>query len=200
MLIAIIVAIGAGFLIVERLWPANEFVERGRFSSALARADGSASALLRDAAIAGVLDPQAEQRPLPLIARALETRASADIDAVAAECTDPAKIARERARFCLHALVLLDRLDTFFELAPLYFPDMRGASPELRDERWLADPRASTNARVLFRKDTHSVRADARFIPIVERMGLLDYWRQSGKWPDFCDAEPESVCARMRGA
>jgi len=183
----------------ENLWPKNEFVERARFSSALARADRSAAALLQDAALAAVIDPQAERRPLPRIVRAIETRAPVDIDAVAAECADPAQIARERSRFCLHALVLLDRLDLFFALAPAYFPEMRGATPQQRDQRWLAEPRGMANVRVLFRRDATSVRADERFIPIAERTGLLDYWRQSGKWPDFCDEEPQSVCARMRG-
>jgi hypothetical protein len=53
-------------------------------------------------------------------------------------------------------------------------------------------------ARVLFRSDMKAVRADPRFIPIVERLGLVDYWRSSGKWPDFCKTEPDSVCALMR--
>ena len=33
------------------------------------------------------------------------------------------------------------------------------------------------------------VRADPRFIPIAARMGLVRYWRTSGKWPDFCTNE-----------
>ena len=29
-------------------------------------------------------------------------------------------------------------------------------------------------------------------------LGLLDYWRRSGHWPDFCETEPGSVCAAMK--
>ncbi len=183
----------------KRLWPGLEFVERARFSVALARQDAVAMhALLADPASGRVLDPPADAHPLPAIARAFETRASADIDRVETECADPAKIARERARFCLHALVLLDRIDTFFALAPVYFPEQRGASAEERDTRWLADPRVLSNVRVLFRSDTSKVRSDERFIPIVERLGLLDYWRASGVWPDFCNSESGSVCAQLQ--
>ena len=37
--------------------------------------------------------------------------------------------------------------------------------------------------------EMQSVRADPRFWDLVRDAGLIRYWRQSGKWPDFC-AEP----------
>jgi hypothetical protein len=98
----------------------------------------------------------------------------------------------------LHALVLLDRLDTFFALAPPYFPEQRGATAAERDARWIENPRVLSNVRVLFRTDTAKLRTDERVIPIFERLGLLEYWRASGIWPDFCDTEPASVCEKMR--
>jgi len=33
---------------------------------------------------------------------------------------------------------------------------------------------------------TAAMRADARFIPLARDIGLVDYWRNSGHWPDFC--------------
>ena len=33
------------------------------------------------------------------------------------------------------------------------------------------------------------MRRDPRFMPLVQRLGLVDYWRSSGHWPDFC-SEP----------
>jgi hypothetical protein len=33
------------------------------------------------------------------------------------------------------------------------------------------------------------MRRDPRFMSLMQRLGLLKYWRDSGKWPDFC-AEP----------
>jgi hypothetical protein len=31
-----------------------------------------------------------------------------------------------------------------------------------------------------------AARGDPRFKQILRDMGLVDYWRQSGKWADFC--------------
>jgi hypothetical protein len=30
------------------------------------------------------------------------------------------------------------------------------------------------------------LRRDPRFLQLAARIGLVDYWRNSGKWPDFC--------------
>ena len=38
----------------------------------------------------------------------------------------------------------------------------------------------------LFWPDLAAFRRDKRFWPFVSRIGLVDYWRASGKWPDFC--------------
>jgi DNA-binding winged helix-turn-helix (wHTH) protein/TolB-like protein len=52
----------------------------------------------------------------------------------------------------------------------------------------LADGSALTpgNLMVLFFPEMASFRADSRFLPLTARLGLLDYWRKSGHWPDFC--------------
>lgn len=42
----------------------------------------------------------------------------------------------------------------------------------------------------LFDPFTASMRRDPRFMQIAARVGLVDFWRTSGKWPDFC-SEPE---------
>jgi hypothetical protein len=41
---------------------------------------------------------------------------------------------------------------------------------------------------VLFRPVTNGARQDPRFLQVAKRLGLLDYWRSTGKWPDFCFA------------
>lgn len=43
---------------------------------------------------------------------------------------------------------------------------------------------------ILFRPALRGFRADPRFMLLAERLGLSDYWRQSGQWPDFC-ADPQ---------
>ncbi len=43
---------------------------------------------------------------------------------------------------------------------------------------------------VLFRPSLRNFRHDPRMMAVSKRLGLLDYWRQSGEWPDFC-LEPD---------
>ena len=39
---------------------------------------------------------------------------------------------------------------------------------------------------VAFRPALHNFRRDPRFMRVAQRLGLLDYWQKSGKWPDLC--------------
>lgn len=53
-------------------------------------------------------------------------------------------------------------------------------------------PRQRINSfllQTLFRPTLARLREKPRFLEITRRYGLLDYWRTSGNWPDFC-AEP----------
>jgi hypothetical protein len=43
------------------------------------------------------------------------------------------------------------------------------------------------------------MRQDPRFWAIAQRIGLVDYWRKSGHWPDFC-AEPGMDCRTAAAA
>jgi DNA-binding winged helix-turn-helix (wHTH) protein/tetratricopeptide (TPR) repeat protein len=74
----------------------------------------------------------------------------------------------------LQALVRLGRIDEAFRLA---------SRPELgyvlRKE-----------AAVLFYPHMRPIRRDPRFMALARHLGLLQYWRSSGIWPDFC-SEPD---------
>lgn len=41
----------------------------------------------------------------------------------------------------------------------------------------------------LFRTTFTPLHRDQRFMGVAARLGLVDYWKESGKWPDFC-ADP----------
>ena len=41
----------------------------------------------------------------------------------------------------------------------------------------------------LFGLQAADLRRDPRFMPLMQRFGLVDYWRSTGHWPDFC-SEP----------
>ena len=47
-------------------------------------------------------------------------------------------------------------------------------------------PIDAVDASVIFRPALKKFRHDPRFMQVADRLGLLDYWRSSGKWPDFC--------------
>ena len=50
-------------------------------------------------------------------------------------------------------------------------------------------PRAQGDAAFLFFTLAAPLRRDPRFMQLAARIGLVDYWRTSGHWPDFC-ADP----------
>lgn len=59
--------------------------------------------------------------------------------------------------------------------------------PKLDDLRIMTD--------VFFRPEFREARRDRRFMIVAQRVGLLDYWRTSGNWPDFCfDADKAYDC------
>lgn len=50
-------------------------------------------------------------------------------------------------------------------------------------------------AGVVFRPSLREFRHDPRFMALAKRIGLVDYWTKSGKWPDFCfDPEQPYDC------
>ncbi len=59
--------------------------------------------------------------------------------------------------------------------------DLDGAYREIAHAR-----RGSQFLISLYYPEMRAFRADPRFMPLVARYGLVDYWRRSGHWPDFC--------------
>ncbi|WP_372786417.1 TIR domain-containing protein [Phenylobacterium sp.] len=131
-----------------------------------------------DDAIAVVDEPMAA-RVMPASAIAAER----DFLQTAKSPTPPA-VARQRAALLASAgaskpnlesaishLSTLGLLDDAFRLAEQYRPD-----------------RALTggNAEFLFGPQMAPMRRDPRFMQFATRIGLVDYWRKTGKWPDFC--------------
>ena len=76
--------------------------------------------------------------------------------------------------------------------------------------RLLAGPEGRSmtgSVDAFFRPAFRKVRQDPQFIRVAQRNGLLDYWRKSGKWPDFCfepdlpyDCEAEAAKLGKRAA
>jgi TolB-like protein/tetratricopeptide (TPR) repeat protein len=57
----------------------------------------------------------------------------------------------------------------------------------------------------LFGAQASALRRDQRFMPLMQRFALIDYWRTTGHWPDFC-SEPglpydcKAVAAKLAAA
>jgi tetratricopeptide (TPR) repeat protein len=90
----------------------------------------------------------------------------------------------------VNAMMLLNHLgaiDRAFDLARAYYLEQgpivaalswRPGQPVIRDQR-----RRKTN--MVFAPTTAPMRSDPRFMPLMEQMGLADYWDRRGIRPDF---------------
>jgi hypothetical protein len=57
------------------------------------------------------------------------------------------------------------------------------------DDAFAVAQRYTTGGQFLFFPLTAPLRRDPRFMQLAVRYRLVDYWRSSGHWPDFC-ADP----------
>ena len=58
------------------------------------------------------------------------------------------------------------------------------------------DHQQRLEAWVLFTPITKGLLTDRGFVPLAGRLGLIRYWRGTGKWPDFCtDQARGSECS-----
>lgn len=121
------------------------------------------------------------------------------IDEAARACFDThlARVAQSRGRPVLGLPASCDRVQTDMRMRMLSRQgDVDGAYAEFAKIPD-GDPRVS----FLFLPEMKAFRRDARFMPLAARLGLVDYWRKTGHWPDFC-SEPDLPydCALVAGA
>lgn len=76
-------------------------------------------------------------------------------------------------------LLLLGATDQAFELWAARFAEIGG-----------------NDLFYLWGREAAPLRADPRFIDVVEGLGLVEYWRESENWPDLCQSEGDSVTCR----
>jgi DNA-binding winged helix-turn-helix (wHTH) protein/tetratricopeptide (TPR) repeat protein len=98
---------------------------------------------------------------------------------------------------CLLALSRFGESDAAFGLADRLYPSRRGRSAADDERIWLDNP-DSNEIAFLTSAAASALRSDPRFLPLADRVGLLDYWR-TGRLPDFCTKAHEPVCARIMG-
>ena len=118
--------------------------------------------------------------------------ASQSLPALRTACSAPRDLA---VPICMLALARLGEADSGFALADRLYPSRRGKTWDDDDRIWINDPDTSDFA-LLTSAAAAPLRNDPRFLPLAERVGLLDYWR-SGRLPDFCTKAHEPVCSRI---
>ena len=155
-----------------KLWPADQDVWNARMSIAenTGRWD-QASALLRDPGRPHFYQ-SSDVVDFERLFRAAKSRSPAQVAAARRtemkRATTPALI-----NSSIIGLSILGDVDDAFKLAS------SPASKALGDGPY----------EVLFLPTTLPMRRNPRFMALAEKLGLVDYWRSTGKWPDFC-SEP----------
>ncbi len=145
----------------ERIWPGSGTVKDAEFAFNLRFGDPTlASAVLPEYDVAGRAFLDARSTPSPSnIAKVLSSVGPVK------EHPTPTELGG-----AIQALGYFDRIDETF--------------------RWLGNASRDELAAasyLLFRPALANVRKDPRFIAVVRRIGLLKFWRESDKWPDFCN-------------
>jgi DNA-binding winged helix-turn-helix (wHTH) protein/TolB-like protein len=85
-----------------------------------------------------------------------------------------------------------DRNEISRETEMMMMAELGGAAQAIDAANRALDQRQELRPQYLFTPITRNVRRDPRFVALADRMGLIEYWRETGKWPDFCaDRSPE---------
>jgi TolB-like protein len=108
---------------------------------------------------------------------------------------DPAKVAAYAASLLAQvAAGKIDPSSAVRRLTPL------GATDAAFAAAGYATPSNPLDTEMLFRPSADGMRRDPRFMPLAAKLGLVDFWRRSGVWPDFCEAPDRPYDCRAEAA
>ncbi len=184
-----------------RLWPRNTSVYFTRFWAFLESGrPRQALALIEDRALWPSGVPAEDFEIYRRIAIAFAWRDPADIAAALDAVSKQLKEGYGYAQNAMLVQAALADVDAAFrsasaiylqegvEIAPMMFSITQG--------QYAGGSRRASH--ILFGPLTPAMRADWRFEPLMQSLGLMDYWRTTGRRPDICAAqEPPPFCAAL---
>jgi DNA-binding winged helix-turn-helix (wHTH) protein/tetratricopeptide (TPR) repeat protein/TolB-like protein len=168
---------------LQRLWPHSEQVwwNRLRVYAAEKRWD-DIFALLDDRQSRPKSWTDADFHVFRTTFEARKSRTPAALAEARQEFLEPARASAELARR-FTTLADLGFMDDAFRLADQW---TRTRMSPFNSPQWLFVPGGALHSDLM---PSEALRRDPRFIALAAKLGLVDYWRASGKWPDFC-ADP----------
>lgn len=121
------------------------------------------------------------------VARALLSRKPEDSEKVTGELYREARISSERASRAIEELSALGRLDEAFALADAFYFSSGFAIPDepVTDGQTASVTLAGRGTALLFLPPAQPMRRDPRFQALVQKLGLVSYWRAAGAQPDY---------------
>lgn len=173
-----------------RWWPDfKPFLLRNRLFGLIDRGDFDAVAKLEQDADATKLWPGYSGSGA--LAAALKSKS-----ATAARQACPSSAGMLLKTRCMLVLAMLGDEDGAYAIADDLYPRRIGRTLAETERIWLNDPEGAGDPEFITSRAAAAMRRDPRYIALVERIGLLAYWR-SGRPPDFCSKSPEPVCAQL---
>jgi DNA-binding winged helix-turn-helix (wHTH) protein/tetratricopeptide (TPR) repeat protein len=132
------------------------------------------------------IDPE-EIDSVVRVAKAIQSRSQPDTIAVTREWMERARRGAGYAENAAQFMATLGRFDEAFAVLRAYYFSEGFDCGEVRFERATGSftPRNDRQTYFLFNPGFASLRADARFNELAERLHLTDYWRASGHLPDY---------------
>jgi DNA-binding winged helix-turn-helix (wHTH) protein len=170
----------------RRWWPHNELTFSLRLQGMLDGGD-----VENAAAFAGTIPSDMQVIDKAAVAAIAASVKAKRLGQVRSRCSSPA-LDDNLTYLCLVALIKLDDIDGAMTIADRLYPNLLANDPQEEDRLYLAR-REGFGLGVLSTPALAPLREDPRFVRIVERVGLMRYWRQVHP-PDFCTLRHEPVC------
>lgn len=165
----------------EALWPGATSLREARFTLHLRIADPGEAIRLRDSGL-----------PMPSMSPFVGSFLAARVNPTPANVDRALRDARALyARTPIAISHLAQTLGAFHHEQELFGILLN----------WQHLDRVDQVTDTLFRPALRSFRHDPRFMRVAARLGLLQYWQSSGKWPDFCfDSDLPYDCKAVAAA